>query len=70
MNDPKYAWKFDQNVSADNRSPRALEHIAYYLDRIDTQLERIAAALERGNMNSSNIAGTLTHINSTLQTRR
>lgn len=45
----KIPWVFDPTVPADHRDTRALEHIAYSLDRIDTHLEAIAERLQAGN---------------------
>jgi hypothetical protein len=47
----RMAWRFDGNLSHDLRSPRVLEHIAYYLDRIDRHLERIADTFSRDEPN-------------------
>jgi hypothetical protein len=44
-------WTFAQNLKPEFREPRAQEYIAYYLDRIDQTLERIAKALEAGGGN-------------------
>jgi hypothetical protein len=44
----RLSFSFDQNVQIDLRSPRALEFIAYYLDRIEGHLDRIAGALQSG----------------------
>lgn len=42
----KTPWKFDPNLTDPNlRSARALEHIAYYLDRIELHLGKIAGSL-------------------------
>jgi hypothetical protein len=42
--DDKVAWTWDRHVGAEDRAYRALEHIAYYLDRIEGHLATIAAA--------------------------
>ena len=40
----KTPYKFGgSKISPDERAARALEHIAHYLDRIDSHLERIAS---------------------------
>ena len=41
-------WTFDR-LLPELREPKAAEYTAYYLDRIDQTLERIAVALEAGN---------------------
>ncbi len=48
---PKTPWKIDHAVAVDQRSWRALEFIAMYLDRIETHLDRIASSVETGNVN-------------------
>ena len=47
----RLAWKFEQNMKPEFREAKALEYAAYYLDRIDHSLERIATALEAGGGN-------------------
>lgn len=49
----------------DERSSRALEFIAMYLDRIETHLDRIAGQLEAGTANGEKVAaslGSLAHV--------
>jgi hypothetical protein len=43
-------------VNPDERSSRALEYIAMYLDRIETHLAHIAGQLEAGNANGASVA--------------
>jgi hypothetical protein len=43
----RMAWTFDRNIQESFKGPRALEHIAYYLDHIDQHLERIADILTK-----------------------
>lgn len=48
----KLSWSFDRNLTdAEQRKSRALEHIAYYLDRIDAHLEVIAQSAQTGGFN-------------------
>ena len=39
-------WKFVEQTQPDMKAGIAAEYIAYYLDRIDVSLERIANTLE------------------------
>ena len=70
MSDDRMQWTFERHISQENRSPRALEYIAYYLDRIDQNLERIARGVEFGNGQTLNVAGHLQNITEALNTRR
>jgi hypothetical protein len=65
----RMAWRFDGNLSHDLRSPRALEHIAYYLDRIDRHLERIADTFSRDEPNDVTALKALADIAETLKTK-
>jgi hypothetical protein len=51
---PKMAWQYDRNLTdAERRNTRALEYIAYILDRIEGHLDRLASAAETGSFNES-----------------
>lgn len=49
----KLPFRFDStsNLNEDRRQSRALEHIAHYLDRIESHLEVIANASASGGFN-------------------
>lgn len=52
MTNIRVPWAFDRNLTqTDLRMAKALEYQAYYLDRIDQSLDRIASALETGAAN-------------------
>jgi hypothetical protein len=46
-------------LPADARVANALEHIAYYLDRIDNHLEAVAIQVQAGNSEGARIAEAL-----------
>jgi hypothetical protein len=46
----KQSWTFDRNLQIDMRSPRALEFIAHYLDRIEGHLAHIVEAIDQGKL--------------------
>lgn len=51
------SWTFDRSLAnTEMREAHALEHIAYYLDRIEAHLEKIATASEKGQISLSAIA--------------
>lgn len=55
MSEERLEWTFDRAVfQSDTRQARALEFIAYYLDRIEGHMAKIAATL------STDAAGDIT----------
>ncbi len=51
-------------LPAEKRVANALEHIAYYLDRIDNHLEAIAVHVNAGNANTALVVQSLRGIES------
>jgi hypothetical protein len=47
----KRGWNFTHSGDHESRQTNALEHIAYYLDRIDAHLESIAQSCQSGAVN-------------------
>jgi hypothetical protein len=59
----RLSWTFDRNIpNPEMRKAHALEHIAYYLDRIEAHLEKIAATSEKSQINLSAIAHVIPKI--------
>ena len=56
MTEDRRAWKFEQGMQPEYRQALALEFIAYYLDRIDLQLTRVADVAEKNQANLAAIA--------------
>lgn len=59
----RISWKFERSIpNAEMREAHALEFIAYYLDRIDQHLEKIAAAGAGTQLNLSAVAHIMPQI--------
>jgi hypothetical protein len=53
---PRRDWKEDPGVvDPQERQARAMEYMAYYLDRIEAQLDRIATAAGKGQASLTTI---------------
>jgi hypothetical protein len=56
MTEDRRAWKFEPGMQPEYRQALALEFIAYYLDRMDLQLTRVADVAEKNQVNLAAIA--------------